>query len=216
MPFSVKELFRTLQGEGVHSGRPAVFCRFSGCNGWSGREEDRDKGPFACSAWCDTSFRGTDGPNGGRYGPAQLAAKCSELWGSTRRDRRYVVLTGGEPMLQVNPILIDALHRFEFEVAIETNGTRPVPVDIDWITVSPKAGGELVQTTGHELKLVYPQAGAEPERFAGLDFQHFLLQPQWVTDEAKRAEHVQAAIAYCLDHPQWRLSFQMHKAVGLP
>jgi 7-carboxy-7-deazaguanine synthase len=215
MSYRVKELFATLQGEGARSGRRAVFCRFAGCNGWTGREADRGKGPLACSAWCDTDFVGTDGANGGRYAAAELAAKCSTLWGDDR-THRYVVLTGGEPMLQVDGLLIDALHRFGFKVAVETNGTRACPDSLDWVTVSPKAGGELVQVAGQELKLVYPQPGAEPERYAGLAFRHFFLQPMWTADEGQRLAHIRAAADYCLGHPQWRLGLQIHKAIGLP
>lgn len=212
MNFHVKELFTTLQGEGVHAGRRAVFCRFAFCNLWTGREQDR---AAAVCRFCDTQFVGPDGVNGGRYTAAALAAKCSELWGPDRA-RRYVVLTGGEPTLQVDSDLLEALHGSDFEVAIETNGTRPVPAGVDWITVSPKAGAEIVQTRGDELKLVYPQPGAAPERFEGLSFKHFLLQPMWVAGTTERAAHVQAAAEYCLARPQWRLSLQQHKIVGLP
>lgn len=208
--YSVKEIYFTLQGEGAQMGRPAVFCRFAGCNLWSGREADRAD---AVCRFCDTDFVGTDGPGGGRFETAAaLAAACAEAWDGGDA-RRLVVLTGGEPMLQVDPALIDALHDAGFEVAIETNGTLPVPREIDWICVSPKAGAPLVQTTGEELKLVFPQNGLEPGRFEGLAFRHFLLQPM---DSAERARNTEAALAYCLGHPRWGLSLQSHKLIGIP
>jgi 7-carboxy-7-deazaguanine synthase len=216
--YSVKEIFYTLQGEGARTGRPAVFCRFAGCNLWNGREEDRER---AICRFCDTDFVGTDGPGGGRFADAEtLAAAVAAKWpreleesGGARAGRRYVVCTGGEPLLQLDRAAIDALHREGFEIAIETNGTLPVPPGIDWICVSPKAGSDAIVREGHELKLVYPQEGAEPERFAGLAFESFFLQPM---DGLLRARNTEAAIAYCLAHPQWRLSLQTHKLLGIP
>jgi 7-carboxy-7-deazaguanine synthase len=209
MPYAVKEAFKTLQGEGRHAGRAAVFCRFAGCNLWSGREADR---AGAVCRFCDTDFVGTDGDGGGRFETAAaLAVHLAGLWGEGR-ERRFVVLTGGEPMLQIDAALVDALHRQGFEIAVETNGTRPVPRSIDWICVSPKAGAELVQRSGDELKLVYPQAGAEPELFEGLAFEHFLLQPM---DGPEAARNTKAAVDYCLAHPRWRFSLQTHKAIGV-
>ena len=213
MSYSVKEIYYTLQGEGVHAGRPAVFLRFTGCNLWSGRDQDRQKGPGGCSAWCDTDFVGTDGPGGGRFQTATaLANAVSEAWRQGARSRPFVVCTGGEPLLQLDETLITALHEAGFEIAVETNGTQRPPRGIDWICVSPKAGSELALRTGHELKLVFPQDGAEPEQFEHLDFAHFLLQPR---DDAAREESTAAALQYCLAHPQWRLSLQTHKLVGI-
>ncbi|BBU61326.1 7-carboxy-7-deazaguanine synthase [Methylosinus sp. C49] len=209
MAYAVKEAFKTLQGEGRHSGRAAVFCRFAGCNLWSGREADR--GAADCR-FCDTDFVGVDGENGGKFSGAEaLAAHLAQLWGEDR-ERRFVVLTGGEPMLQIDAALLDALHTEGFEIAIETNGTIPVPPAVDWICVSPKAGAPLVQTKGDELKLVYPQKGAEPELFEGLAFDHFLLQPM---DGPESLRNTKAAIDYCLAHPRWRFSHQTHKAIGV-
>jgi 7-carboxy-7-deazaguanine synthase len=209
MPYSVREAFKTLQGEGVQAGRVAVFCRFAGCNLWNGREEDR---AGAVCRFCDTDFVGTDGAGGGKFpDAASLAARLAELWGPDRA-RRFVVLTGGEPMLQVDAALIDALHDEGFEVAIETNGTLPVERGIDWICVSPKAGAPLTQKSGHELKLVYPQEGAEPQNYEGLDFRHFLLQPM---DGPQILRNTKAAIDYCLAHPRWRFSLQTHKTIGV-
>jgi 7-carboxy-7-deazaguanine synthase (Cx14CxxC type) len=208
--YSVKEIYLTLQGEGVQAGRAAVFLRFAGCNLWSGLE--RDRGSAVCT-FCDTDFVGVDGPNGGRFETAALLADAvAGLWPGNR-DARYVVCTGGEPTLQLDDALIDALHARGFEVAIETNGTRPVPAGVDWICVSPKAAAPLVQTRGHELKLVFPQAAAMPERFETMDFRHFLLQPM---DGPNRAENTRAATAFCLAHPKWRLSLQTHKLIGIP
>ncbi len=208
--YTVKEIYFTLQGEGAQAGRPAVFCRFAGCNLWSGREADRAS---AVCRFCDTDYVGTDGPGGGRFeGRAELAAACLEAWDGPDRGR-LVVLTGGEPMLQVDGALIDALHAAEFEVAIETNGTLAVPRAIDWICVSPKAGAPLVQTSGEELKLVFPQAGLEPVEMERLSFRHFFLQPM---DSEARAENTEAALAYCLSHPRWAVSFQTHKLIGIP
>lgn len=214
MTYTVKEIFYTLQGEGAQSGRAAVFCRFSGCNLWTGREEDRSR---AVCQFCDTDFVGV-GPEGGRFASAtELADAIDRCWsGGTQNyessGRKFVVCTGGEPLLQLNEPVIDELHRRGFEVAVETNGTRPAPRSLDWICVSPKAGAPFVQTTGNELKLVYPQENAAPEKFAGLDFQHFYLQPMDGPDIAANTER---AIEYCLRHPQWRLSIQTHKLVGV-
>ena len=214
MSYSVKEIYYTLQGEGVQAGRPAVFLRFAGCNLWSGRERDRHKGPGGCSAWCDTDFVGQDGPGGGRFdSAAALAAAVRDAWPEQPGGRPFVVCTGGEPLLQLDDELVAALHEAGFEIAIETNGTRLPPAGIDWICVSPKAASELVTRAGHELKLVYPQSGAEPERFEALDFAHFLLQPR---DDENRERNTQAAVRYCLEHPQWRLSLQTHKVLGVP
>ena len=211
MSYQVKEIFYTLQGEGAHAGRPAVFCRFAGCNLWSGREQDRAS---AVCRFCDTDFVGTDGTLGGRYDGAQaLASQIAALWPAAFARERFVVLTGGEPLLQVDAALIEALHAQGFEIALETNGSLPVPAGIDWICVSPKAGAPLVQRQGHELKLVYPQSDAPPERFTGLAFDHFFIQPM---DCLLRQEHTAQAIKYCLQHPQWRLSIQSHKYIGIP
>jgi 7-carboxy-7-deazaguanine synthase (Cx14CxxC type) len=209
MSYAVKEIFLTLQGEGARSGRRAVFCRFAGCNLWTGREVDRAK---AVCRFCDTDFVGTDGTLGGKYADAAtLATAIARSWGEAR-DRRYVVLTGGEPMLQVDRALIDALHGEGFTIAIETNGTLPVPRAIDWICVSPKAGSELVQTSGDELKLVWPQPGSDVERLAGLDFAHRLIQP---LDDANAADNVRACIELVMRDPRWQLSLQTHKHLGL-
>ncbi|MFI7578012.1 7-carboxy-7-deazaguanine synthase [Micromonospora sp. NPDC049497] len=210
--YRIKEIFYTLQGEGTHAGRPAVFCRFTSCNLWTGRETDRHR---AICQFCDTDFVGTDGPGGGRFRSAQdLAAAVAKAWAGAAhpKSRPYVVCTGGEPLLQLDAAAVEALHEEGFEVAIETNGTRLAPAGIDWICVSPKAGAELVLTEGNDLKLVYPQPGAEPERFEGLDFAHFLLQPM---DGPDQAANTQAAINYCLAHPQWSLSLQTHKYIGI-
>jgi 7-carboxy-7-deazaguanine synthase (Cx14CxxC type) len=209
MSYTVKEIFYTLQGEGAQAGRAAVFCRFSGCNLWSGREEDRSR---AVCQFCDTDFVGT-GPDGGRFASAmELAAAIDRSWVGDGASRKYVVCTGGEPLLQLDAELIDALHERGFEVAVETNGTKPAPASLDWICVSPKAGAPFVQTTGNELKLVYPQEKASPEKFAQLAFDHFFLQPM---DGAETALNTERAIEYCLAHPKWRLSIQTHKLVGL-
>lgn len=205
--YAVKELFYTLQGEGAQAGRPAVFCRFTGCNLWSGLERDR---ATAVCRFCDTDFVGTDGTQGGRYDAAGLAAAVAGLWPGGGAP--YVVCTGGEPLLQLDTALIDALHGAGLEVAVETNGTRTAPPGLDWICVSPKAGADLVQTRGDEIKLVYPQPGAAPDRYVGLDFRHRFLQPM---DGPEAAANTAAAIAYCLAHPEWRLSVQTHKVLGL-
>jgi 7-carboxy-7-deazaguanine synthase (Cx14CxxC type) len=210
--YSVKEIFYTLQGEGVNTGRPAVFCRFAGCNLWTGREQDRHK---AICTFCDTVFRGTDGPGGGKFRSAiALASAVAAKWPASAngRSRRLVVCTGGEPLLQLDPAAIDALHAEGFEIAVETNGTLLPPAGLDWICVSPKAGSETRLLEGSELKLVYPQAGAPPERFADANFQHFYLQPM---DGPDLMHHTALAIDYCLAHPQWRLSVQTHKVVGI-
>ncbi len=210
--YIVKEIFYTLQGEGIHAGRPAVFCRFSGCNLWTGREQDRQK---AVCDFCDTDFVGV-GPDGGKFATADaLAEAVASRWpdsaGATG-GQRFVVCTGGEPLLQLDETAIDALHARGFEVAVETNGTQPIPRGLDWVCVSPKADAALVVSGGDELKLVYPQPKALPERFLGLDFRHWLLQP---LDGPDREQTTRAAIAYCLAHPQWRLSVQTHKVVGV-
>lgn len=217
MTYAVKEIFLTLQGEGVHAGRRAVFCRFSGCNLWSGREADR---AGAICSFCDTDFVGMDGENGGRFdGAGALAARISDLWGDAR-ERRFVVLTGGEPMLQVDDALVDALHALGFEIAIESNGTLPVPRIIDWICISPKAGATTVQRSGDELKLVWPQAGSDWAAMEGWDFAHHLIQPLDevgdVADAGARAANLSAAIVFVQGHPRWRLSLQTHKLLGLP
>ena len=228
MTYTVKEIFYTLQGEGAQSGRAAVFCRFSGCNLWSGREEDRSR---AVCQFCDTDFVGT-GPDGGKFRSAgELADAIDRCWGGAGRatddtalsevggfpersvaSSKYVVCTGGEPLLQLDETLITELHQRGFEVAVETNGTKPAPKSLDWICVSPKAGAPLVQKSGSELKLVYPQEKALPEEFERLDFRHFFLQPM---DGPHTAANTEAAIEYCLRHPRWRLSLQTHKLVGL-
>lgn len=208
MTYAVKEMFYTLQGEGARAGRPAVFVRFAGCNLWSGREEDR---AGAVCQFCDTQFVGVDGDGGGKCETAEaLVTAAAALWPGGGDP--YVVCTGGEPLLQLDTPLIHAFHEAGFEVAVETNGTIAAPLGIDWVCVSPKANAELAQTSGDELKLVYPQTGAAPERYQALAFAHFFLQPM---DSSARDANTQAAIAYCLAHPQWRLSLQTHKIVGL-
>lgn len=210
MSYAVKEIFYTLQGEGVHTGRPAVFCRFAGCNLWSGREEDR--ATAACD-FCDTDFVGTDGPGGGRFSSAEeLAQVVASYWPASGGARPFLVCTGGEPLLQMDDALVAAFHGRGFEVAIETNGTRPAPRGLDWVCVSPKAGAELVLRRGNELKLIYPQQGAEPERYEGLAFDHYFLQPM---DGPERERNTELAIHYCLAHPHWRLSLQTHKYLGI-
>jgi len=206
--YAVKEIFLTLQGEGAQTGRRAVFCRFAGCNLWSGREEDRED---AVCKFCDTEFVGTDGTKGGKYTAGELAQTIEQEWGEDRHHR-FVVLTGGEPLLQVDEALIAALHGVGFEIAVETNGTVEPPRGLDWVCVSPKAGAELVVQTGNELKLVFPQQGAAPEAFADLAFEHFSLQPM---DGPNVGENTARAIAYCITHPQWRLSLQTQKALGI-
>ncbi len=209
MTYSVKEIYYTLQGEGANAGRAAVFCRFAGCNLWSGREEDRAQ---AVCPFCDTDFVGTDGPGGGRFESAEeLAGAIESHWPGG--GNRFVVFTGGEPYLQLDQKIIEALHRRSFEVAVETNGTIAKPLDIDWICVSPKAGSKVLLRKGHELKLVFPQKGAMPEQFADWDFEHFFLQPM---DGPNREQNTRLATEYCLTHPQWRLSLQTHKLLGIP
>ena len=212
MTYAVREMFYTLQGEGAHAGRPAVFCRFAGCNLWSGREADR---AAAVCRFCDTEFVGTDGEGGGKFATAESLAKAvASHWpaGDTA-GKRYVVCTGGEPLLQLDGALIDALHAEGFEVAVETNGTQPAPEGLDWICVSPKSTAPVVLTHGDELKLVYPQADALPEQFEHLDFGRFFLQPM---DGPDQVRNTQLAVEYCLAHPRWRLSVQTHKVLGIP
>lgn len=209
MSFTVKEIFYTLQGEGANTGRAAVFCRFTGCNLWTGREDDRAD---AVCRFCDTDFVGTDGPGGGRFATAEaLADAIARRWPGGGKP--FVVCTGGEPLLQMTPALIAALHARGFEVAVETNGTQAAPAALDWICVSPKAGTELVLRGGDELKLIFPQPGAEPERYERLDFCHFFLQPM---DGPQRERNTQLAVHYCLEHPRWRLSLQTQKILGIP
>ena len=210
MTYSVKEIYVTLQGEGAQAGRAAVFLRFAGCNLWSGREADRE---HATCRFCDTDFVGTDGPGGGKFATAQaLARAVAAEWPARSSGRPLVVCTGGEPLLQVDEAAVQALHEEGFEVAVETNGTQRPPPGLDWICVSPKAGATLVLTHGDELKLVYPQPGAMPEDFESLDFRHFFLQPM---DGLLRRQNTESAVAYCLAHPQWRLSVQVHKVLGI-
>ena len=213
MSYAVKEIYYTLQGEGAQTGRPAVFCRFAGCNLWSGREEDR---AGAICRFCDTDFVGMDGEGGGRFESVRELADAVEacwLHGAAEDMNRLVICTGGEPLLQLDAPLIQAFQALGFEVAVESNGTLPAPEEIDWLCVSPKEGAALVQRSGNELKLVFPQAGAKPEEYADLAFDHFFLQPM---DGPDRDANTRAAVAYCLAHPKWRLSVQMHKYVGLP
>jgi 7-carboxy-7-deazaguanine synthase len=212
MSYAVKEIFLTLQGEGVHAGRRAVFLRFAGCNLWTGREEDR---ATAICQFCDTDFVGMDGENGGRYEATDLAARTAALWG-TGREHRYVVLTGGEPMLQVDDALVDALHAQGFSIAIESNGTIAVHPGIDWVCISPKAASEVVQRSGNELKLVWPQAGTDLDSLECWSFEHFLVQPMDSGSEAGNEVNCKAAIELVSEHPKWRLSLQNHKLLGLP
>ncbi|MBX7249625.1 MAG: 7-carboxy-7-deazaguanine synthase [Caulobacteraceae bacterium] len=210
MTYSAKEIFLTVQGEGGQAGRAAVFLRFAGCNLWSGLERDRFT---AVCRFCDTDFVGTDGPGGGKFRTAEMLADAVEHAWSGGPHNRLVVCTGGEPLLQLDGALVSALHGRGFEIAVETNGTLPVPPGVDWVCVSPKADAPLVQTSGQELKLVYPQAAAMPERFEQLNFERFYLQPM---DNADREANTQRAVAYCLSHPRWRLSVQTHKYIGVP
>ncbi|MFH0899973.1 MAG: 7-carboxy-7-deazaguanine synthase [Pseudomonadota bacterium] len=230
MPYAIKEIFYSLQGEGAHTGRPAVLCRFAGCNLWSGREEDRHR---AVCWFCDTDFRGTDGPNGGVFSSAAALAKaiaashCREqqekpamsVHPRTTGTRRsvganpMVVCTGGEPLLQLDEALVVALHREGFVVALETNGTLPAPPGIDWVCVSPKMNTSLATRQGNELKLVYPQRGLDPEHYAGLRFEHFFIQPMMTGPDT--ATNTELALRYCLEHPQWRLGLQIHKLLGI-
>ena len=209
MSYAVKEIFKTLQGEGAHTGRAAVFCRFAGCNLWSGREQDRVS---AQCQFCDTDFVGVDGTGGGRFADAETLAKAIEAEWAGTAECRYVVLTGGEPLLQVDEPLVDALHALGFEIGVETNGTQAAPTGLDWICVSPKAGTELVLTSGNELKLVYPQDNALPSQYENLAFDHFYLQPM---DCEEAAANTEKAINYCINNPRWRLSLQTHKTVGI-
>ena len=210
--YSIKEIFYTLQGEGAQTGRAAVFCRFAGCNLWSGREADRGS---AICRFCDTDFADINGPGGGKFATAEaLADAVRDKWPlSSPGGKLYVVCTGGEPLLQLDAPLIEALHARGFEIGVETNGTVAAPAEIDWICVSPKAGATLVQMTGDELKLVYPQQGGEPERFENLNFRHFFLQPM---DGPARDANTKLALGYCLRHPRWRISLQTHKLLGIP
>ena len=217
MSYAVKEIFYTLQGEGAQTGRAAVFCRFVGCNLWAGRESDR---ATAVCRFCDTEFVGVDGPGGGKFDSAEdLAAAIKRTWGEnsgqngSRLGKRFVVCTGGEPLLQLDTKLIAALHERDFEIAVESNGTIAAPAGGDWLCISPKAGAELAQRSGDELKLVYPQAGADPAEFERLPFRHFFLQPM---DGPSRTANTELALHYCLAHPQWRLSLQTHKFLGIP
>lgn len=211
MTYAVKEVCYTLQGEGGQSGRAAVFCRFAGCNLWSGREADRAE---AVCRFCDTDFVGTDGLGGGKFDtPQALAAHVAQHWPMGQPGKPLVVCTGGEPLLQLDEPLIEAFHVLGFEVAVETNGTQPAPAGLDWVCVSPKAGAEVLLTRGHELKLVFPQPDAMPERFAALDFSLFFLQPM---DGLEQRRNTRLAVDYCLAHPQWRLSVQTHKTLGIP
>ena len=212
MGYAVKEIFYTLQGEGAQAGRAAVFCRFAGCNLWSGREQDR---AAAICKFCDTDFADTNGPGGGKFETAAaLATAIQATWpAGSAPGKRFVVCTGGEPLLQLDALIIEALHTSGFEIAVETNGTIAVPEGIDWICVSPKAGTELVQKSGDELKLVYPQTGIDPEDLSALEFRNFFLQPM---DGPERAANTELAVKYCMAHPQWRLSLQTHKIVGIP
>jgi 7-carboxy-7-deazaguanine synthase (Cx14CxxC type) len=211
MTYSVKEIFLTLQGEGAQSGRRAVFMRFSGCNLWTGREEDRAK---AICQFCDTDFVGTDGEGGGKFASADaLADAVARIWGDDGWGERYVVITGGEPMLQLDEALVAALHDRDFEIGVESNGTLPATPGIDWLCISPKAGSEVVQRSGNELKLVWPQEGSDWREMEGWAFEHFLIQPK---DSEARDENLKAAIRFVMDNPRWRLSLQAHKTLGLP
>lgn len=211
MKYAVKEIFYTLQGEGAQAGRAAVFCRFSGCNLWTGREADRSS---AVCTFCDTDFIGVDGPGGGKFASADdLADAVAAKWPNPSHGNPYVVCTGGEPLLQLDRPLIEALHRHNFEVAVETNGTLEAPAEIDWICVSPKANASVVQRTGNELKLVFPQKEIDPVELEGLDFNHFFLQPM---DGPNRIINTELAVQFCMQHPRWRLSLQTHKFLGIP
>lgn len=212
MSYAVKEIFPTLQGEGVHAGRRAVFLRFAGCNLWTGREQDRSS---AICQFCDTDFVGMDGENGGRYTAEGLATKVAELWGEGR-EHRYVVMTGGEPMLQIDDAIIDALHAEGFTLAIESNGTLPAHPGLDWVCISPKAGSDVVQRKGDELKLVWPQPGNDTQAMEAWEFDNFLIQPMDAQDEVQNMANLQAAIAFVEANPKWRLSLQNHKILGLP
>lgn len=211
MTYSVKEMFYTLQGEGNHAGRPAVFCRFSGCNLWTGREQDR---ATAICRFCDTDFVGTNGEGGGKFATAeQLAGRINSLWPASYPQSKYVVFTGGEPLLQLDTVLIDAMHQQGFEIAIETNGTLPVPEGVDWICVSPKMGSELVVRRGNEIKVVIPQDGQDMALYASLDFEHYFVQAM---DGPDQKDNIRLAIEFCKQHPQWKLSLQTHKLLQIP
>ncbi len=212
MSYAVKEIFLTLQGEGVHAGRRAVFLRFAGCNLWTGREEDR---ATAICQFCDTDFVGVDGENGGRYEVEALAAKVADLWGEGTDDR-YVVMTGGEPMLQVDDAIVEALHAKGFKIAIESNGTLPAHAGIDWVCISPKAGSEVIQRNGDELKLVWPQPGSNTAAIEQWEFANFLIQPMDSGNPESNLANIEAATRFVMDHPKWRLSLQNHKILGLP
>ncbi len=212
MGYRIKEAFYSLQGEGFHAGRPAIFCRFSNCNLWTGREEDRAN---AVCSFCDTDFIGTDGQNGGSFKSAQaLAEHLLTLWPS-QTIKPFFVLTGGEPLLQVDQNLVDTFHDFNIELAVETNGTQKAPKGINWICVSPKANAPIILDQGHELKLVYPQKEVMPDKVADLDFEHFYLQAMDTDDKQQAAENLQAAVSYCLENPQWKLSLQTHKILNI-
>lgn len=208
--YKIKEIFYTLQGEGAQAGRPSVFCRFTGCNLWTGREKDR---PKAICQFCDTDFWGMDGENGGKYTAIELANKIAELWGDINIGKPYVVCTGGEPLLQLDAELINALHENNFEIAVETNGTVEPPNGLDWICVSPKANAELLIKKGHELKLVFPQKNAAPNLYEHLNFDHFFIQPM---DGEETELNTKLAVDFCLKNPQWRLSLQTHKLLNIP
>lgn len=211
MTYSVKEMFYTLQGEGNHAGRPAVFCRFSGCNLWTGREQDR---ATAICRFCDTDFVGTNGEGGGKFATAeQLAERINSLWPASYPQSKYVVFTGGEPLLQLDTVLIKAMHQQGFEIAIETNGTLPVPEGVDWICVSPKMGSELVVRRGNEIKVVIPQDGQDMALYASLDFEHYFVQAM---DGPDQKDNIRLAIEFCKQHPQWKLSLQTHKLLQIP
>jgi 7-carboxy-7-deazaguanine synthase len=211
MTYAVKEIFYTLQGEGANTGRPAVFCRFAGCNLWSGHEKDRST---AICRFCDTDFVDTNGPGGGKFISAgDIAAAVNRAWQGSGETRKFVVCTGGEPLLQLDEPMVEALHRYGFEIAVETNGTIEPPPNLDWVCVSPKADAELVVTEGNELKLVYPQESADPSQFENLNFTHWFLQPM---DGPARDENSQKAVDYCLRNPKWKLSVQIHKFLGIP
>lgn len=216
MTYAIRECFSTLQGEGYYAGRSAVFLRFSGCNYWSGRDEDRATAVGSCGLWCDTEFRGVGGENGGHYSAeelGELVASKWPVWTGPDAGRPYVVLTGGEPLLQVDAQLTDALHARGFEIGLETNGSLPVPSGVDWICVSPKAGARLIQRSGNELKFIFPQEGASPSDYLELEFDHFFVQP---LDGPDRARNTALAVSYCLEHPLFRLSQQTHKLLGIP
>lgn len=208
--YSIKEIYYTIQGEGAQTGRPAVFLRFSGCNLWSGREEDRDQ---AICKFCDTDFWGVDGVNGGKYTKAELTAKLMSIWPNMEMGRPYVVCTGGEPLLQLDESLINAFHQAGFEVGCETNGTINAPQSLDWICMSPKAGTEILVTSGNEIKIIYPQPGIDPIDFDQYAFDHYYLQPM---DNERQKENIQATLQYCLKHPKWKLSLQTHKLLNIP